>query len=203
MDGFSEWARHHCTVFGLFTPQQVEMVSSWQPLFDSCGWTAADLKAATNWLAANCPPEFPSRHLGAIQQCVRSRRAIDLDAMRERPDRPACIKCGGSGMLIVPHLIGVRNREWVGIKVAWSGRVQFYTCSIRCQCERGHFLQCTDRKGNRLMDQDEYEGTNPGWRQQMARRDKELTEEAAASGSPELRKAVDSVVRSVRRNGDV
>jgi hypothetical protein len=89
MQGFTEWARRHCTVFGLLDAKQVAMVASWQPTFDLLGWTAAELHEATTWLAANAPPRFPSEHLPALRQRVldvRARRDLDDQMLTRREE---------------------------------------------------------------------------------------------------------------------
>jgi hypothetical protein len=75
MQGFPAWAQRHCTVFGLFESRQMEMVASWQAVFDACGWTADELHAATTWLASHSPPRFPSEHLAALQHRLREARS--------------------------------------------------------------------------------------------------------------------------------
>ena len=194
MDGFSEWARRHCTVFGLLDPRQVGMVASWQALFDAAGYTAAELNEATSWLATHAPPEFPSQHLGAVQQRVRSQRATEIKRREDDPDHGSCPLCAGGGLVVVPDVRGVVGGRWVGIKGGSRGAT-FPTHAALCKCSRGRFLNCTNGRGERLIDLATYEAVNPSWPAQMARRDKELAEEARL-GAPDLGRAVDAVLKN-------
>lgn len=177
MDGFKQWASQHCTAFG-FGEAQWPTVATWERYFDLAGFTASQLSEATGWLLLHSPPRFVGDHPAALAQRVRSQRAVTLEKP-EDDDRPRCVKCNGSGMLIVPHMLGVLGGQWVGVKVAWSGSVQFYTCCIRCDCNRGRFLNCVNRQGQSLMPLEDYAPHNPSWHEQMRRRDRELAEQAA------------------------
>jgi hypothetical protein len=82
MKGFPVWAKRHCTIFGLLDARQIEMVAAWQEIFDTCGWTADELHAATTWLAAHDPPRFSSDHLPAVQRWLRDNRRATTAQMQ-------------------------------------------------------------------------------------------------------------------------
>jgi hypothetical protein len=91
MQGFQEWAKRHCTIFGLFDEEHMGMVASWQEIFDGCGYSAEHLHAATTWLAANEPPRFASEHLRALQCRLinrpRTREEYDAMLLAQREER--------------------------------------------------------------------------------------------------------------------
>lgn len=184
MQGFNDWLKHHCTVFGLHDPKQIETVASWQPLFDAAGYTAPQLTEATDWLALNAPPRFLNEHLPALRARLTEQRAIEYRRAEDRFDGSTCVLCGGTGRLTVPHLGGVRNGDWLPLRIA--GLPHYYTCAVRCSCARGQFGRFESTSGSQsLLSLEAYESRNPGWRRQLARRDQELQAEAELANSTE------------------
>lgn len=179
MDGFAEWAARHCLVFGLQESWQRDMVKSWESVFDAAGYGAGELDEATEWLAAHAPPSHPREHLRAVQERVRTLRAVTI-AQRQGEDDPGnCPTCGGTGFVVVPDLRGVQGDFWAGCSGRAPG-VQFYTGAVTCSCERGRFKAATDRKGRAMATLAAYEEKNPLWREQVAAREAELAAAAKA-----------------------
>jgi hypothetical protein len=106
MQGFQDWAKRHCTLFGLLEPKWMAMVASWQETFDLCGWTAEELHAATTWLAAHAPPRFPSEHLPALQDRVREVREETVREKRNQAQREQWAR----------EMAAARNRPFVSIR---------------------------------------------------------------------------------------
>lgn len=177
MQGFSDWLKHHCTVFSIYDPERIETVASWQPLFDAAGYTAAELTTATDWLAMNASPKYPSDHLGAIRSRLTDQRALDY--RRAEDAYPSqCVLCGGTGRLVVPHLAGVRDGQWLPLRLTRI-RATYYTCAVRCSCARGRFGKFDGQRGGvTLLSIEEYERRNPGWRKQLVRREQEQRAQA-------------------------
>ena len=197
MNGFQEWASRHCTIFGLFDPRQMEMVKLWRPIFEGAGFVADDLNAATDRLATNAPPKYPADHREALLQQLRAQRAVALRKEEdEQPDRGRCVLCGGSGLVTVPDLRGVRAGQWVG--VLFCGRAQFYTAAVTCSCYRGRSIRCTSRDGKELtLSLADYEMANPGWRIQLGQRRREQVAEAEARPGPPC-PTLDAVIERLR-----
>lgn len=201
MDGFSQWARRHCVIFGLTEPKHMEMVTSWQDLFQAAGYCAVDLNDATDWLANNAPPRFASEHLGALTRRMREVRSVR--AIRDDDREVAlCVKCGGPGRLSVPLLRSIRQGEWRPYD-AGAGPV-YYTEAVACDCERGRLRDwsITDRAtGNRvpMMTIADYELANPHYRQQLIGRHRELVERSRVTSGP-LCKGLDEILRRLDKS---
>lgn len=207
MIGFAAWAEKHCTVFGMFDPKHVQMVASWQPLFDAAGYASADLDEATQWLALHAPPKFPNEHLDAIRRRLMETRAVKRRGGQEDADRGDCGLCGGAGRVIVPHRGGVENGQWK--PQAGSARPHHYTEAVACHCSRGRFGNWTapDRTGRAkvvtMLTLAEYERINPLWRRQMAARDREFAELGRLTEmSPVIRAVLNRHLRQTRQPGE-
>ena len=192
MPWFGEWVKHHATVFGLHAEADVMTLLSWEPLFVAAGYTSGDLHAATDWLAVNAPPKFRTEHLGAIQSRIRDTRAVayraEMNAGGE--DRGTCTLCGGTGRVVVPHVAGVRDGQWVPIDAARGG-ASYYTMAVLCRCALGAWVLAHNEEhlrervpGKRLVTLGEYEQRNPRWRVQREQRRREQRERAALGRPP-------------------
>ena len=180
MSKFSEWAQRHAKIFG-FTEADYSMVLAWEGLFAAANYSPEDLADATDWLATNAPPAWPRDHLKAIQDRIRSCRAIVARSQDEVADWE-CKDCGGSGRVTVPHLDSVKGEDWLPRDV--GAGPQYYTCAVRCHCWRGINGRFTVAGRKHKQQQDMmhfgvYEQRNPNWRRQLADREHEKREEAA------------------------
>lgn len=189
---FEGWAKRHALIFG-FAERDALMMASWRELFAAAGYTYDELSEATRHLALHVLPRFPNEHLAAIQTRIRESRAVDRRC--EDADRPTCVRCGGTGMLSVPHLAGVVGDEWRPLRVVAA---TYYTRAVRCSCERGRFGRFTSPRQGDLMGLDEYEQRNPHWRVQLARRTAELLAEPCHGDAP-LAAALDRLRRRLCR----
>ena len=216
---YADWARHHCRLYCL-TPEQVVTVAAWLPELERQGWTPDELDAASCWLLVNAPPKwFPQDHLtGLRDRIAAARREAHYAALArlggDRPDgeRGECVRCGNSGRLIVPHPARVRAGSWVPERTqqghAW------YTAAVRCSCWDGQRFSATvgvwdgDRRRlvpHLMLDLQDYEAINPGWRQQMTRLE-EMTRQAGDEPPAERVRRLDelavSILRHVRMPGE-
>lgn len=205
MSWFDDWATRHATIFGL-DAERMKTVLSWEPLFMAAGYTMAELNGTTDWLAMNAPPKFWPEHLPAITGRIRDLRAVEYRTeVDPLADRGTCTTCGGTGRVVVPHVAGIVEGRWVPI-AAVAGRPQRYTMAVWCRCALGKWVEA--RSGRALenmatremrpMGLDEYEGTNPRWRVQMADHERELQERSKLAG-PMSREWTELVERLRRR----
>ncbi len=177
MSKFSEWARRHCVVFA-FDEAKVNTVLSWEGLFAAANYGPEELNEATDWIAVNAPGLKPWDHLAAIQDRIKTCRAVSSDV---KVDNWKCEDCRGTGRIVVPLLESVRGEDWLPRDV--GGGAQYYTCAVRCHCERGKQDFTTIprglKKSESLMSFSVYDAANPSWRRQIADREHEQREAAA------------------------
>lgn len=160
IDPFWEWATYHAALFGLDGDKDVETFMAWKTLFAAAGYTAAELREASDWIALNDTPKWRSEHLAKLQERIRTKRRED----RARPAQPEqaypdCNECHGTGWVCdLPHLGQVFGGEWKGES----------TCAVFCRCSWGtrEYARHRERKAMTL---DQYERRNPSWREQVER----------------------------------
>lgn len=207
---YAEWVTRHATLFGMGSDADVKTLLSWEDVFTAAEYTVAELKAATDWLAAN-PAAFGSvearyagkaaAHLEAIQARIRETRAVVYRAESvTETDYGRCVLCGGTGRVIVPHVRGVKAGQWVPIAAARGG-ASYYTMAVLCSCVRGewvrsrnaqHVAEKLDPKGLSVLTLARYEQMNPNWQVQMEQRKREqLAAAALRPASPEFAAVVD------------
>jgi hypothetical protein len=167
VQGYYEWAERHAAIFGLNTDRDPSMFAAWGQVFESCGYTAAELNEATTYLAGT-PGKVPltrQQNLDAINSRVRDRRLDRLRANDEAaaPDSSHHL-CGGSGWVVVPHLKHVVDGEWVA---------PWYTMAVTCNCKLGQRRLASldeDRK-RAVYTFDLYDTRNPNWEMQVQTRE--------------------------------
>lgn len=82
---FDEWARRHQVLFGLNSDENIAMVLAWEDIFEAAGVSLPELDDATQYMATQAAPRFPSDHLPAIQQRIREQRTKrEQEALREK-----------------------------------------------------------------------------------------------------------------------
>ncbi len=177
MSSFSTWAKRHCTVFA-FDKEKSASVISWEGLFAAANYTPDELNEATDWIALNAPGLKPWEHLAAIQDRIKRCRSV---ANEVKVDNWKCDDCQGTGRIVVPQLEGVRGEEWLPRDV--GAGPQYYTCAVRCHCERGKQDFSTLPRGKKesegMMTFATYNTANPSWRRQIADREHEQREATA------------------------
>lgn len=197
--GYLDWSREHLTAFGLFTAASTQTVASWEQTFALLLCDAEELRDATAAMLGSSEPiqGYLDGHRTRLIQTVRAGRAAQAQRAGEE-ERSLCVRCQGSGRLIVPHPMpdaqgrprALRAGHWVG--VLHGGRAMFYEYAVRCPCERGHFGGFNTLKRNRggqyeadrpMMTLEEYERINPHWQRQQAQRRAELVAEASHGGA--------------------
>ena len=184
-DEFKAWCKQHAALFGA-----VEAVSflAWRRVFEAAGYTAAELAEASDWLALNRLPRWPNEHLAGITVRIKDRRAVEYRRevqVSDDGELGTCTLCGGSGRVIVPHRLGVRNASWVAIRLT-RGLASHYTEAVLCRCALGRWV------GSRIFSEEQrpstladYEKINPHWPEQMRARQKEMLAAVDAAGVPE------------------
>ncbi len=211
---FNEWAKHHATIFGLVTEQEVQMLMSWRSMFEADGVTVQDLFAVSNWLASHKPPTFRTQHLNAIQERLKSWRiermltdkAAEIEAAET--DRGVCLTCNNSGLAIVPHPESIHAGQWVG---------HCYSFAVICNCIRGRSVLAIDMLRQSEADEkaaekrlkakkvtritiEEYERSYPDWRIIVASRQKSNEEKrVAADRAGTLDKQLGEIVRRAKQ----
>ncbi len=195
MSWFTEWARHHATVFGILDEAGLAMLASWEPLFLAAGYLGPELHLATDWLAVNAPPRFRTDHLPALRQRLLDRRAVAYAAAQDarEDDRGTCVRCGGNGREVVPHPAGAVGGEWRPLRAFEGGRPLYYTLAVFCPCPLGrwalertrkHAADKLEARRLRTLTLEEYQAANPRWQQQLWQRDREQRAEAALGPPP-------------------
>lgn len=160
-DWFRQWADRHAAIFGLTSPQDLEMFAAWRGAFVSAGFTFSELNAATDWMVKQSAPEFRNEHLKMIQTFIRQRR----DEQRRFEQQTAapmgksyCSLCGGTGMVVVPHPRFVIDGEWT-MNSSYQP-----TAAVSCLCEVGKRIeqaQFNKERNQKLMSLGLYETRIP------------------------------------------
>lgn len=184
---FDRWAERHATVFGL-TDDEMHSLLAWENLFVACGYAAGDLASATDLIASQpsrigaaagrgAHPGKVALHLGAIHAACREVKAVAYRRQTDdhERDRGVCVTCGGTGQVVVPHLSGVVQGQWRPVKVA-RGMATYYTQAVACVCPLGRWVNGHKPAEKSLPSLEWYDGKNPSWKVQLARRDRELSE---------------------------
>jgi hypothetical protein len=162
------------------------MLEAYFDVFQHAGYTVAELREATTYLAQGNAPKFRTGHLPALQARLRSERLKRHHAENAALDQAGftCSDCGGSGWVVVPHLRFILDGEWIDSS----------TMAVTCRCARGERIAGTYRMplteksadnrhrpvAMRLVD---YELRNPNWFQQQRSHEQQL---AAASMAQRL-----------------
>ncbi len=190
MSWFESWVDRHANLFGLNSLADRATLQSWE---ESFGHTSQDeINDATSWLVdhAEIFGQSDSRfagkmlmHLILLKQRINEQRAIGYATEKEDADDKfgTCSRCGGAGLVVVPHLRGIRDGNWVPMAIARGG-ASYYTQSVLCPCAKGHWVQ--ERNSSlKFMTLERYQVVNPRWEIQLYRRSKEqLAFSVAVSG---------------------
>lgn len=167
-DWFDSWVQYHATLFGLDTDGDLKTLLSWRRLFvELNGFTAEELHAASDDLAAPPVPRFRNEHLDRLQAAVQARRSARRRKVREAEDAFAedadrCTLCHGAGMAVVPHPSQVDGPTWAGGA----------TCAVFCSCRAGAAESSRHADARRKpMALEKYEGLNPCWPEQLRARE--------------------------------
>ncbi len=177
-DAFTAWVSYHAKLFGMDSERDVASLLAWRDLFDSAGYSPAELRAASDALALSPEPlkwredhrRELVRHLRAARQDRLTRPATDGET-----SYPSCWICGGGGWVCgLPDLRQVKSGQWLGSA----------TCAVLCSCSYGqkegqrHSPKEDRRRPMTLM---RYEALNPKWLEQQSLRAETVAAEAKAS----------------------
>lgn len=144
---WQSWVEHHAAVFALSTEVDARMLAEWCGLFEKAGWTPAELREATDWVALHCPPRFRADHLIVLQERVRRRRIDRGPPQPEGETLGTCTLCRGAGLVPVPNPIQLARDLWG-------------TQAVACGCALGRWFA---EHGNHLP-LALYEREVPNWR---------------------------------------
>ena len=180
MSAWSDWITRHATLFALHDQRDQGMLAEWARLFSGAGFAPDDALAATDWVAANNPPEFRSQHLARLLDRLRSSRG-QLEAKRARPVAEACCRdCGDVGLVIVPDPDGIER--WHN----WRERVVF------CSCSLGRWKA---KEKPQLETLPQYQAAYPRWREMARWHDQQVAAQGAAEANAEgLDKAMGQII---------
>ena len=179
-DDFLDWARYHAKSFGMGA-NECESILTWYHPFDVLGFTAEDLRSATDWIitTANPLPKFVRDHLPLIRDYCSKLVQFRLDQLhatdREIEDKGTCTKCNDAIWIIVPHPQSYdADRRLTGN----------YLCGVVCNCQKGYhasakmnqaILDAKGKDADRLkmpMSIGDYEAKYSDWRDQLELRNR-------------------------------
>lgn len=197
------WARYHATLYGFVLEADLAMLASWYDLLGA--EEARDLTTASKRMAV-AVPRWPRDHLSELVRIIRTLRAervADMLRAEDAPDRGSCVDCASSGRVLVPHLRGVIDGRWEPLLVCRDSAT-YYVSVAYCHCPLGKWYADHGPQAMRIED---YDGRNPNWRKQLARRAAAEAEEVRLNrrqgDDARLRKwrqALENLVASHRRN---
>lgn len=190
------WGEWHSTLFG-FGPAQIPMVLIWVEEFKTCGYSIAELVAATRSFRADAP-QFANAHYGALHTFVQRKRADERARFASEMTKRAansggsnCCACGDSGWVVVPHAKYVAD---------WVDAARFVTAAVACRCYVGRMvIENWNPKTTPPVTMDDYERQVPNWRELEKFHKDILTAKArTANVNAALGKAVDQVLAKVK-----
>jgi hypothetical protein len=184
---WDEWTDYHTTLFRWTGAEDVQMVNLWRSAFESRGYTADELRAASFQLSMSAAKTWRAEHLEYLLRTISGKRVTAAAARRDAENAhlqvPSCRECKGMGLVSVPHprsmLVGETARP-------------FYMASVTCRCElanrwkNGHrsFEDYSRAKNQRLppplMTIEEYEFKFPYWPEMLAQVERNRKAEQAA-----------------------
>lgn len=158
---YADWSRQHAALFQLHGEGDVAMFGAWWPLLAK--ESANECEKASLWIAQNKGGVFRTQHLQLIMEFLRGRK-IELLRQQNQIDANAdeknrCPKCGGVGLVVVPHPKSITDLEWMP---------PYYTLGVKCDCPRGMAKQ------NQCMTLRSYEAINHRWPEMLCERENEI-----------------------------
>jgi hypothetical protein len=160
-DWWEQWVKFHLEMFGLTTSQGArEMLSLWRRIFAG-EFTLAQMRKASEHVAATNPPKFLGDHLRALKDAIKDLRRISADQRarkqeQEARDRGVCTACGNSGLVFVPHLRSFdEDGNWKHPDT-WVR----YQMVVSCGCFAGRKYRLQE---GRFLTVEEYEKVVPNW----------------------------------------
>lgn len=200
---WSEWVRFHASMFSFTTETDREMFAAWRVAFTAAGFTLAELRDATMFLAKN-PPRWRVEHLAQIQARIAQERIRAAKAMEEansgsRDFAMACDLCGNSGFVPVPHPKTIVGGEWIH---------PYALVAAYCSCVHGkRIFNSHGERQVRGIPIENYELINPHWRQLVAQKvasDHARAKAKAASQAVDFKfgAVLQSVIDSAKKQGE-
>lgn len=181
-DEYLAWIKAHLTTFGALNPANVATLTAWFPAFDAMLATSHELQKSTYAvLSLESQPVGWGSHFVAIRTEIVRQRAEQAKRQVEdysAPDRGACVLCGGSGIVVVPHPKHCSAEGWRPIYTA-SGKEYYPTAGVLCTCSvgmRAAQLQVAKDESQRSLSLETYKlAANGNWREQMRERREAVT----------------------------
>lgn len=162
-DEFNGWVDRHAPIFMMNSDADLRTFAAWFNLFVSCGYTLADLNAATDAMALAPPPDKWGQ-LEAIHRYARRAATGRRQVEKQNATAPSvdCLLCRGTGYAMIPHPNYIDANDPLG-----------FTALSRalCWCERGRWTESdeTRKAGDKpiCITLRELETKVPNWRDLM------------------------------------
>ena len=135
---FDQWAGRHGAMFGFAHANDSAMFSLWFGLFADRGYSPAELRYATDSIAAKTEPlKWREHHLAEINKLIGDRRgAYEAKRLRDFPEDnygpSRCSSCEGSGWVSVPSPRQIVDKRWEP-----SGMHVHALAVVACNCPQG------------------------------------------------------------------
>jgi hypothetical protein len=188
---WDKWIIAHTTAFGM-SKRQTDMVKAWRAAFIADRYTPEELASATQALLV-LPDLHPNNHPPYIASHIRNLRAVAYQRSQDTaPDLGRCVKCNGTGRVIVPLIRPGNDGTWKPLKVARAGAT-YYTQAVLCDCIKGLAMAGNqDDRRPRMMTLEQYQAINPNWESQLEDRHHALKQRAESAPPSPTRSDRDS-----------
>lgn len=160
MPTWDEWVRQHALLHCWDQRDDISRLYAWAELFERAGRTPEQLIQASEYLVTQqSPPQYRSDHLRLLRMALV---ALQQAAPRDEQPTTGCLKCNGTGRVIVPRPAGSRQPT-LKCGIPYQG-----TFAVLCSCLLGdwYFRSQSDYK-RRPMTLLEYSKINPDWLAQV------------------------------------
>jgi hypothetical protein len=171
---YLDWVKNYLVTNGANDATNQQMLISWFNAFDALRATPQEMvKATVDVLALTNRPIRMGDHFAALRVAIVTRRAdaaARAIADYSAEDRGACVECGNTGSVIVPHPSHANAERWNPVYTV--AKTEFYpTAGVVCRCEAGRrIVACQQNVEGRpkQMTLDHYEQyANGNWREQI------------------------------------
>lgn len=135
---YDAWTARHSAMFGFSHANDPAMFSLWFGVFAAAGYTASELRFATDTIAGRSEPlKWREHHLAQINKAIRDRREQALaQRLREFPEDETgpgvCSNCNGTGWVSVPNPKQIHSGRWEP-----AGMHGYSEAVVACFCSRG------------------------------------------------------------------
>lgn len=171
---YLDWVKNYLVANGANDATNQQMLLSWHVAFIALRATPQEMARATmDVLALTDRPIRMADHFAAIRATIVSNRSDAKNreiANYSAEDRGACVLCGNTGSVAVPHPAKCDAERWQ--PVFTTAKTEFYpTAGVVCRCEAGRRIvacQMNNEGRPKQMTLDYYEQyVNGNWKEQM------------------------------------